>query len=333
MNRPTEPSLHDQATPVAHRPRRRVWLWSIVIALLAVGGYFAYRQFALAPDAPSTTAAGRPGGAGGPPRTPIVAEPARTADVDVYLNALGTVTPLRTVTVRSRVDGQLLRVLFEEGQIVKEGELLAEIDPRPFQVQLTQAEGQMARDQALLENAQLDLERYRTLFEQDSIAKQQVDTQAALVRQYEGAVKVDQAQIDNARLQLTYARITAPISGPARPAAGRPGQHRARRRRERPRRDHAAAADRGGLHRSRRTTCRRCMKRLRRGEKLAGRGLGPRAEGPARDRHARHGRQPDRPDHRHGQAQGAVREQPAASSFPNQFVNVRMLLDTSATRR
>ena len=213
MNRPTEPSLHDQATPVAHRPRRRVWLWSIVIALLAVGGYFAYRQFALAPDAPSTTAAGRPGGAGGPPRTPIVAEPARTADVDVYLNALGTVTPLRTVTVRSRVDGQLLRVLFEEGQVVKEGDLLAEIDPRPFQVQLTQAEGQMARDRALLENAQLDLERYRTLFEQDSIAKQQVDTQAALVRQYEGAVKVDQSQIDNARLQLVYARVTAPVSG------------------------------------------------------------------------------------------------------------------------
>jgi multidrug efflux system membrane fusion protein len=108
-----------------------------------------------------------------------------------------------------------MRVLFEEGQLVKEGQLLAEIDPRAFQVQLLQAEGQMARDRALLENARLDLERYRTLFEQDSIAKQQVDTQAALVRQYEGAVKVDQSQIDSARLQLTYARITAPISGRA----------------------------------------------------------------------------------------------------------------------
>jgi multidrug efflux system membrane fusion protein len=106
-----------------------------------------------------------------------------------------------------------MRVLFKEGQTVQEGELLAEIDPRPFQVQLGQAEGQLARDQALLANARLDLDRYRTLYEQDSIAKQQVDTQASLVRQYEGAVKVDQSQVANARLQLTYAKVTAPISG------------------------------------------------------------------------------------------------------------------------
>jgi multidrug efflux system membrane fusion protein len=216
MNRPTEPSLHDQVTPPAAATRRRGWLWFALVAVLAVGGYFAYRQFAPTPDAAPATAAGRPGAPGGPPRaTPVVAVPASTADVDVYLGALGTVTPLRTVTVRSRVEGQLLKVLFEEGQVVKEGQVLAEIDPRPFQVQLLQAEGQMARDRALLENAQLDLDRYRTLFEQDSIAKQQVDTQAALVRQYEGAVKVDQSQIDSARLQLTYARITAPISGRA----------------------------------------------------------------------------------------------------------------------
>jgi len=104
-------------------------------------------------------------------------------------------------------------VLFQEGEIVKEGQLLAEIDPRPFQVMLVQAEGQMARDKALLENARLDLERYRTLFQQDSVPKQQLDTQDSLVRQYEGAVRVDQSQIDNARLQLVYARITAPISG------------------------------------------------------------------------------------------------------------------------
>jgi multidrug efflux system membrane fusion protein len=120
---------------------------------------------------------------------------------------------MRTVTVRSRVDGELIRVDFAEGQYVKEGQLLAQVDPRPFQVQLDQAEGQLIKDQALLANARLDLERYETLFKQDSIAKQQVDTQVALVRQYEGAVRTDQAAVDNAKLQLSYARITAPITG------------------------------------------------------------------------------------------------------------------------
>jgi multidrug efflux system membrane fusion protein len=117
------------------------------------------------------------------------------------------------VTVRSRVDGELIKLHFTEGQTVKEGDVLAEIDARPFHVQLMQAEGQMARDQALLANARIDLDRYQTLFKQDSIAKQQVDTQAALVRQYEGAVRTDQSQIESAKLQLTYSRVTAPISG------------------------------------------------------------------------------------------------------------------------
>jgi membrane fusion protein, multidrug efflux system len=129
------------------------------------------------------------------------------------LNAIGTVIPRSSVIVRTRIDGQLMRIFFNEGQYVKQGELLAEIDSRPYQVQLAQAQGQLAKDQALLKNAQLDLERYKSLLEQDSAPEQQVATQNSLVNQYLGTIQTDQSQIDNARLQLTYTRITAPISG------------------------------------------------------------------------------------------------------------------------
>jgi multidrug efflux system membrane fusion protein len=143
----------------------------------------------------------------------VVATPATTGDIPVYLNALGTVTALRTVTVKSRVDGEIVKVAFREGALVKKGDLLFEIDPRPFQIQIQQAQGQLLHDQALLKNSQVDLERYRTLLKQDSIAGQQVMTQESLVMQNKGTVETDKAVLENARLQLDFAKITAPISG------------------------------------------------------------------------------------------------------------------------
>ena len=127
--------------------------------------------------------------------------------------AIGNIAALNTAVVRSRVDGELRAIHFKEGQVVKAGQVLAEVDPRAFEVQLAQAQGQLARDQALLRNAQLDLERYKDLASRDSIARQQVDTQESLVRQLQGTMQIDQAAVDNARLQLSYTKVTAPISG------------------------------------------------------------------------------------------------------------------------
>lgn len=158
-------------------------------------------------------AGGRRGmnGAGRP--VPVMAMPARSGSIDVTIDALGSVTSLTTVAVKARVAGQLLRVAGREGQMVKAGDLLAEIDPRPFQVLLDQANGQLLRDQAIYDNARLDYRRYRGLLAQDSIAGQQVDAQEALVRQTLGTVQTDRAQVDNAKLQLSFTRVTAPVSG------------------------------------------------------------------------------------------------------------------------
>jgi multidrug efflux system membrane fusion protein len=182
----------------------------IVVALIAAA---AAAWFLFGRGGEDTTKAARGKGDPNARPVPVMAAAARKGNIEVYIDALGTVTPRNMVVVRSRVDGQLLSVAFREGQDVKAGDLLAQIDPRPFEVMLTQANGQMAHDQAQLKNSELDLERYRTLLSQDSISKQQVDTQEALVRQNQGTVATDQGAIDNAKLQLTYARITAPIGG------------------------------------------------------------------------------------------------------------------------
>lgn len=185
---------------------KRPWVWAAIVILVGAGyGFLAGRG--------TSTEAAPAGkrGFGGP--TPVVAATAKKGDMPVFLRGLGSVVPQSNVTVRSRVDGQLMKLHFKEGETVKAGQLLAEIDPRPFQVQLAQAEGVFARDEALLKNARVDLERYKTLLAQDSIPRQQLDTQEALVRQLEATLKSDQSQVDNARLQLTYARVSAPAQG------------------------------------------------------------------------------------------------------------------------
>jgi len=209
MNLTQETKAKDIAEPTrSGSSHTRWWIVLLVVCLLAIG---AYVFLIMAGEGKSrATKQGPDSVARG---VPVVAAAAKMSDVGVYLTGLGSVTPINTVMVKSRVDGQLMEVLFKEGQIVSGGDLLAIIDPRPYEVQLTQAEGQLAHDQALLENARLDLERYRVLWEQDSIQKQQLDTQDALVRQYEGTVKTDQGQVNSAKLNLIYCRITAPVGG------------------------------------------------------------------------------------------------------------------------
>jgi len=195
------------------KPKKRGFIWAIfLIIVLGVGGYAVYNAGKPQSTGAQKTAKSATSRTAFGPQPVVVAE-AKRASVPVYLNGLGNVTAFYSVLVKSRVDGQLMSVNFKEGDFVQKDQVLIEIDPRPYQVQLALAEGTLARDQALLDNARLDLERYRNLMAQDAIPKQQLDTQTALVAQYQGSIKQDTANVDSAKLQLTYSKVVAPISG------------------------------------------------------------------------------------------------------------------------
>jgi multidrug efflux system membrane fusion protein len=199
------------SAPPSTRSRLRLWIVGFVLLAAATYGYNYF--WGSAAKAPS--ARGRFGGMGGGPdqAVPVRLAPVTRESIDIEVRALGTVTPLHTVTVRSRLDGELVRVNFTEGQRVAEGQLLAEIDARPYEVQLNQALGQLEENRARLKNAQSDLERYTRLANEGLITGQQVTTQEALVQQYKGALQANEAQVNNARLQLAYTRVVAPIAG------------------------------------------------------------------------------------------------------------------------
>ncbi|MGJ7543235.1 efflux RND transporter periplasmic adaptor subunit [Variovorax sp. LT1R16] len=225
-NRPAEAPSPPPSTATPPRPRRR-WLGGtiallVLAALIGTAWYLANRPPAdAAPGGRPGAGARGPGGPGGPragaggagPLVTVGMAVAQRADVPVYLDALGTVTPVTTITLRPQVSGVMTDVLFTEGQTVKKGEVLARIDPRPYEQALMQAQGARVRDEAQLEAARVTLARFRTLLGQDSIARQEVDTQAALVKQLEGTVLTDRASEATARLNVEYTRVTSPVSG------------------------------------------------------------------------------------------------------------------------
>jgi len=204
-----------QPEPVLEQPQgrarslKRRWLAGSLVLLAIAGAAAAQISLTRSQRQESARAPAQP------KAVPVAAARAKPGDVDVYIDALGSVTPLNTVTVRSRLDGELTSVRFTEGQMVHAGELLAEVDTRALRVQLEQAEALLARDDAMLRNARADLERYRSLHEKHLIPVQQLDTQASLVRQHEATLRMRQAAVDSAKLQLSYSRVVAPLAGRA----------------------------------------------------------------------------------------------------------------------
>jgi multidrug efflux system membrane fusion protein len=193
-------------------PSRRRWRWVVILLVLAVIAYFVGSKIAGGKTSAPETAKGKGKGEAGQ-TSPVVTATARRGDIGVYFTGLGAVTPLATVTIKSRVDGQLTSVRYREGDMVHKGDLLVEIDDGPYQAALTQAEGQLMKDQAALENARIDLARYQQLVPQKAIPEQQLATQQATVHQDEGTVKLDQGQIDSAKVNLAYTKIIAPVDG------------------------------------------------------------------------------------------------------------------------
>jgi len=196
--------------PITQRdtgPRKSyTWVWVVVVILLLLAVFYFYRQHQKAAQATAQAKLPRPS-------APISTTTARTGDIGVYINALGTVTPVYTATITSRVDGQITNVAYREGQMVHKGDLLIEIDPRPFQAALTQAQGTLAKDEAVLNEAKIDLTRFQQAYDRNAIAKQQLDDQGQLVKQDEGTVKQDQGTVASAATNLDYTRIVAPIEG------------------------------------------------------------------------------------------------------------------------
>jgi multidrug efflux system membrane fusion protein len=200
------PSSPTPPAPAAPRSRFGRLVWTVVLVVAALLAWRYWPASAPAPDAQNQSASG------GPPQT-VRDAPATTGDMPITIDALGAVTPLATITVKTQISGRLMDVGFQEGQMVKQGDFLAQIDSRPYEAALALAQAQLAKDSALLDQAQADLARYQTLEKQDSIARQQVEDQVFAVAQDKAAVGADQAQIDTAKLNIAYCRIVAPVSG------------------------------------------------------------------------------------------------------------------------